>query len=390
MTVACLGDAIPMGNEVRLALHAALDEPDAATGAWNQLRATVDLDTCWDADILRVLPLVWKNLVASGGADGDIARLGGVYRRNWYQGQHAVEVAGMVHDALDAAAVASWAVGGVSLVDRCYDGPGDRPMDDTAFVVAPADLEHATSALVEAHWVPINDRRGGPVGRFATPRHFTRADHRGSARVTLCVAPNPWFPPVSGQVDAGTTAGAGAAEFPAAVRVAAGPGGSDRRHVTTTQGTAVSAEVQLMVTLLGGPTGTAHVGHAWIADVVHLVRSAMVDAQRFTSAALDYGVGPLLAPGLETVEAEFQVSVGEGVTRALRRGQLTGRARWAATATPAGRLRGLAIRWARATHNDGALHAVGLLPAFMAEQAGVHGPGGLPAEALRRLVGTGR
>jgi hypothetical protein len=397
-----LGEVMPMGNEVRLALHAALDEPDAATQAWNALRSTVDLDTCWDGDILRLLPLVWKNLVASGGGRRDVARLGGVYRHNWYHGQHTIESAAMAHDALAQAGVGVRMVGGVSLVERYYDGPGDRRIDDTAFVVAPTDLERATSVLVENRWVPTVDRRSGPAGRFSVPRHFTLTDHRGSARIAVSVTPNPWCAQVAGRVGKDMTAGVNAemtadaaaagatAATPAILSGAAGSGGSDGRHLAITQNRAVSAEVQLMVTLLGGPTGTACVGQAWIADVVHLVRSGTVDAKRFTTVAMDHGVGPLLAPGLETIEAEFNVSVGKGVTSALRRGRLTRRARWASTATPAGRLGGVAIRWARATHNDGLLPSVGSLPAFIAEQAGVHGPGGLPAEALRRLGGTGR
>jgi hypothetical protein len=394
-----IGDVIPMGNEVRLALHAALDEPDTATRAWNTLRATVDLDTCWDGDILRLLPLVWKNLVATGGGHRDLARLRGVYRHNWYHGQHTIESVAVAHEALEAAGVEVQMVGGVSLVERYYDGPGDRRMDDTAFVVTPADLGRATAALVEQRWIPTADRRGGPAGRFAPARLLTLTDHRGSARVALCVTPNPWCATAPGQVGTDMSAGvnadmsasAAATGAPAAtLGVAAGPGASYGRHQTITQNSAVSAEMQLMVTLLGGPTGTARAGQAWIADVVHLVRSGTVDARPFTTAAMDYGVGPLLAPRLETVEAEFKVSVGEGVTSALRRGRLTRRARWASTATPAGRLGGVAIRWARATHNDGLLAAVGSLPAFIAEQAGVHGPGGLPAEALRRPGGAGR
>ncbi len=152
----------------------------------------------------------------------------------------------------------------------------------------------------------------------------------------------------------------------------------------------VSAEVQLMVTLLGGPTAVARDGHGWMVDVVHLVRSGAVNADALVHEASRQGVGPLLVPGLESVVSEFGLSVGDGVTGALARAGATRRARWAATSSSPNRLVGLATRWARATHNQAVLAAVASAPAFIAEQVGVDGPGALPAEFVRRLRGVDR
>jgi hypothetical protein len=190
--------------------------------------------------------------------------------------------------------------------------------------------------------------------------------------LTLVVTPNPWCSPTPARQMAVHATATG----------------------TDTAWAPVSAEVQLMVTLLGGPTAVARHGHAWMVDVVHLVRSGAVNADALVDEASRQGVGPLLVSGLEAVVSHFGVafgeSVGDGVTGALARAGTTRRARWAATSSSPNRLMGLAARWARATHNQAVLAAVASAPAFMAEQFGVDGPGALPAEVARRLRGVGR
>jgi hypothetical protein len=367
-----------MPDDVRLALHAAVDDPGDAMEAWDQMRATVDLDTCWDPDIMRVLPLVWRNLVASGVNHPDLARLAGVHRHNWYAGRQTLEAVGGACHALELVGVPFQVVGGASMVARCYDGPGDRPVDDTALVVHPDDLERASVILAGAGWVTAPGRRSRPASTFAVPRRLTRADVPGVGPLTLVVTPNPWCSPTPARK---------LAVHATATATANWPGDS---HPAAIAWVPVSAEVQLMVTLLGGPTAVARHGHAWMVDVVHLVRSGAVNADALVHEASRQGVGPLLVPGLESVASEFGVSVGDGVTGALARAGATRRARWAATSSSSNRLMGLAARWARATHNQAVLTAVASAPAFMVEQFGVDGPGALPAEFARRLRGVDR
>ena len=368
----------PMPDDVRLALHAAVDEPGDAMVAWDQMRVTVDLDTCWDPDIMRVLPLAWRNLVASGVDHPDLARLAGVHRHNWYAGRQTLDALDGVCHALELVGVPTQVVGGASMVARCYDGPGDRPVDDTALVVHPDDLERASVILAGAGWVTAAGRRSRQASTFAVPRRFTHPDLPGVGPLTLVVTPNPWCSP--------TPARQMAVHAPAPAP-ANWPGDS---HPAAIGRAPVSAEVQLMVTLLGGPTAVARHGHGWMVDVVHLVRSGAVNADALVHEASRQGVGPLLVPGLESVAAEFGVSVGDGVTGALARAGATRRARWAATSSSSNRLVGLAARWARATHNQAVLTAVASAPAFIAEQVGVDGPGALPAELVRRLRGVDR
>lgn len=385
-----------MPDDVRLALHAAVDDPGDALVAWDQMRATVDLDTCWDPDIMRVLPLVWRNLVASGVDHPDLTRLAGVHRRNWYSGRQTLEAVDGACRALESAGVPTQVVGGASMVARCYDGPGDRPVDDTAVVVHPDDLERASVTLAGAGWVTAAGRRSRQASTFAVPRRFTRADVPGVGPLTLVVTPNPWCSPTPARklaVHAPVPVPATATATATGTGTGTGnwPGDS---HPAAIAWAPVSAEVQLMVTLLGGPTVVARHGHGWMVDVVHLVRSGAVNADALVHEASRQGVGPLLVPGLEAVASQFGVSVGEslgdGVTGALARAGATRRARWAATSSSPNRLAGLAARWARATHNQAVLTAVASAPAFIAEQVGVDGPGALPAELVRRLRGVDR
>jgi hypothetical protein len=284
----------PMPNNVRLALHAAVDDPGDALVAWNQMRATVDLDTCWDPDIMRVLPLVWRNLVASGVDHPDLARLAGVHRRNWYSGRQTLEAVDDACHALESVGVPTQVVGGASMVARCYDGPGDRPVDDTALIVHPDDLERASVILAGAGWVAAAGRRTRQASTFAVPRRFTHPDLPGVEPLTLVVTPNPWCSPMAAsQLAVHATAPAN------------WPGDS---HPAAMAWASVAAEVQLMVTLLGGPTAVARHGHAWMVDVVYLVRSGSVNADALVDEASRQGVGPLLVPGLEAVWSHFGVA----------------------------------------------------------------------------------
>src|ERR1051325_11544967 len=69
-----------------LLLRAALLEEDEAWSAWLRWRAANDLSTA-DRGSLRLLPLVYRNLLSAGLAEPDKSTLKGTYNAAWLRNQ---------------------------------------------------------------------------------------------------------------------------------------------------------------------------------------------------------------------------------------------------------------------------------------------------------------
>lgn len=67
-------------------LQAALLEGQAALTAWKQWQSSVDIEVL-DSDSYALLPQLYQNLLAHNVEDVHMARLKGIYRRNWYANQ---------------------------------------------------------------------------------------------------------------------------------------------------------------------------------------------------------------------------------------------------------------------------------------------------------------
>lgn len=306
---------------VTLALRAALAQPDEAMAAWNRLRTTVDLDTCWDPDIIRLLPLVATNLTAADPDHTDLPRLRGVQRNLWVRNQHTAAAIDALVGALAAAGIDVRVSGGVSLARHFYPTLGHRPVDDTAVVVAPDALAAATQMAAANGWVghrrPLPARlwwlaaaRCGKGSGRPAPRRLTHTASNGAATAIVCVAPNPWAPhpwmPNPSTPDPSTpNPGLGAS------------------------GTEVTPEVQLLATVAGGATAVVPRGAGWVADTVHLLRSGAVDPIRLARQVDRWQVGALVTARLATVTRTFDTLGGTDVIAALRECRTTRRARWA-------------------------------------------------------------
>ncbi|MHC5833634.1 MAG: nucleotidyltransferase family protein, partial [Nostoc sp.] len=69
-----------------LLLQASLLKEKAALTAWEQWRSSVDIEVL-DAESYVLLPQLYQNLLAHGVEDPHMARLKGIYRRNWCANQ---------------------------------------------------------------------------------------------------------------------------------------------------------------------------------------------------------------------------------------------------------------------------------------------------------------
>lgn len=274
-----------------LALHAALDEPADAVTAWDKLRVFINLDDCWDPDIITLLPLVWRNLSAGGCPHQDLARLRGVHHNLWVQARHTQRAVEALVDALEDAGIPATVSGGVALSRRWYASLGDRHSADTAVVVPPRQLAAATEVACTLGWVHEHRQvphrlwwlaaaRVGAPWRHAAgaraPRKLVQHRQGPTVSVTVCVTPSPWCP-----------TGAPAAPAP--------PGTPD----------VPDAETALLGVLCGGATAITPQGLQWVADAVHILRSGDVDGDRFAATVQAWGVGALVGRRLQRVVTTF-------------------------------------------------------------------------------------
>src|SRR5215211_2539715 len=95
------GGAWPTHDQILLLRAAVLDVGDARA-SWEQWRAENALESA-DSASLRLLPLVYRNLVATGLDEADVGKLRGAYRAAWARNQllfkRAAEVLGVLRDA---------------------------------------------------------------------------------------------------------------------------------------------------------------------------------------------------------------------------------------------------------------------------------------------------
>lgn len=142
--------------EQLLVLHAALDEPAAALGAWERWRGAVEFDDV-DHGSTRLLPLVYRNL-GPEAFDAEVGgRLKGLYRRAWSHNQLVFKRAAEAIGVLGEAGIETLTIKGASLALLTYGDVGVRPMDDADLLVPIERTGDALAALAAAGWKPDHE-----------------------------------------------------------------------------------------------------------------------------------------------------------------------------------------------------------------------------------------
>ena len=149
------GDFWPTPDQEVL-LEAALGDGDTALSAWRTIRPQLDLDTL-DGEAIRILPMLYRNLVNLGVEDELLPRLKGTYRQTWYLNQLLTgELSGFV-TALQSADIETMVLKGAAIVPLYYQDYGVRPMADVDVLVRPSRAPEAARILAKAGWVPRDD-----------------------------------------------------------------------------------------------------------------------------------------------------------------------------------------------------------------------------------------
>jgi hypothetical protein len=143
----------------RSLLRVAFLERDEAQAEWQALRRSLVLDEVWDRETHRLLPLVYRRLMALGVEDPELPRLKGLHRHAWYENQLNLSRLAPFLARLDGASIGTMVLKGVPLALRFYGDLGSRPMND-ADVLVPTDRMADALRLLEADgWRSHRDGR---------------------------------------------------------------------------------------------------------------------------------------------------------------------------------------------------------------------------------------
>lgn len=163
-------------------LHAALD-PDLAEGyaQFRRWQEATDFRGHLPKSEIRLLPMVWHLHQAALRANPVGERLGGLYKKSFYNNSRLFAQLPRVVEALESRGVGYAFTKGVALHAWLYDGSGTRPMNDMDVLVDHADFNAALDVLAALGYRPqqrpvvLKDYATGQV-HACTLRHETLKD----------------------------------------------------------------------------------------------------------------------------------------------------------------------------------------------------------------------
>jgi putative nucleotidyltransferase-like protein len=162
-------------------LRAALIRGPAAITAWQAWKARNNfVGSHHDLGSFRLLPLVYKNLVALGAEDPLMPRLKGVYRFSWCANQRLFHDAAVLVQQLQEAGIRTLVLKGAALSVLHYQDRGVRPMSDVDVLVPVSQAAKAMEGLGEIGW-----RTGRFVEEDFSYRHAAQLTNEGGREFDL-------------------------------------------------------------------------------------------------------------------------------------------------------------------------------------------------------------
>ncbi|MCC7361704.1 MAG: nucleotidyltransferase family protein [Anaerolineales bacterium] len=344
-------------------LRAALHDGEAARAAWEAWRQATPLEAV-TATAYRVLPTLYYNLRRVGVATPELARLGGVARKAWVEGQVWNTGLADALAALAAADIPAIVRGGPALARYYPAGAQTRHNNDHELLVAPEQATAALAALQTAGW------------RVPQPPHFPARAWRGpvrclgaGAQAYVDVAPHLAWEAHGGERD-----------WPA-----------EAQTLTVGRLTArvLAPAAQLLGVCVAGQRGYGDEQARWAADAWWIIRSAgaTLDWSALAELAAALGVEPPVAAALEALATELNAPVPAGAPAELRARPVSHRAArfWALNRRLRGRLGELPVLWADYARRVEFGPLAGGWPRFLQAAWNLPHLYQLPGQAARRL-----
>ena len=140
-----------------LLLRASILKTQDAISAWNAFKESVDIDSI-DPASLRMLPLLYRNLLFHRVEDQEMDRLKGVYRLTWYKNQMLFYRMQSVLNLFHEAGIRTMILKGAALSLLYYQDRGVRPMADFDVMVRTEDLQPAIDILEKSGWKALDNK----------------------------------------------------------------------------------------------------------------------------------------------------------------------------------------------------------------------------------------
>lgn len=154
----------------RLLLQAALFHDERGRAASEAWRARIDLDLI-DAGSVRLLPLLYRAMIARGESWTHLGRLHGVYRQTWYRNSLLIGRLARLINALEQAGIPTLVLKGVPLALHYYGDAALRPMGDADLLVPSAVAGDVLPTVAAAGWT-LRDPDDAWPPRFTASRSF--------------------------------------------------------------------------------------------------------------------------------------------------------------------------------------------------------------------------
>lgn len=169
----------PTPNQ-ELLLRAALLSGSDALKAWRDWRTNANLDAI-DFGSHRLLPQLYRNLLAHGISDPILSNFASVYRYYWYKNEVLFHQAAALIKSLAENHIETMVLKGAALIPLCYRDSALRPMQDFDLMVPPSKVKLAMELLERAGW---RSRFGSPEKRIPI-RHSTAYRNNEAQEIDL-------------------------------------------------------------------------------------------------------------------------------------------------------------------------------------------------------------
>jgi hypothetical protein len=142
-------------EDQEILLRAAVSRGRSALDAWETWKSRNDLaQPHLDTGSFRLLPMVYRNLVAHGADDRLMTRLKGIYRFSWCANQQLFLAAARLLQGLHEAGIGTMVLKGAALSALYYQDRGARPMSDVDVLVPLQQAVAAIACFTRMGWRP--------------------------------------------------------------------------------------------------------------------------------------------------------------------------------------------------------------------------------------------
>jgi Uncharacterised nucleotidyltransferase len=136
-----------LAPDQELLLQATLLEGSGVQRAWDQWRSLIDIEVV-ESSSHALLPQLYQNLLTHGVEDPHMARLKGIYRRNWYADRLQLDCLKILLSQLKSAGIEAIVLGEAAR----YHPKNCRPISSLQLLVRAEELEGAAAKLTGLNW----------------------------------------------------------------------------------------------------------------------------------------------------------------------------------------------------------------------------------------------